>query len=148
MEIYGSLEISKMVAKVVKNNNISNLSSIILIKLKNNWKISEKWTILFIHILWEQKAKKNKKKQQKKQKTYVTRESFSSSSMPNAMAVWAAVSSSINFFFGVSYIDLLRFTGLSSQALCKTYWPYEIPFPHKLIFSLGVHIRTSWDPKG
>ena len=142
MEIYGSLEISKMVAKVVKNNNISNLSSIILIKLKNNRKISGKWTILFVHILWEQKAKKKKKK------TYVTRTSFFSSSMPNVMAVWAAVSSSINFFFGVSYMDLLRFTGLSSQALCKTYWPYEIPFPHKLIFSLGVHIRTSWDPKG
>ena len=142
MEIYGSLEISKMVAKVVKNNNISNLSSIILIKLKNNRKISGKWTILFVHILWEQKAKKKKKK------TYVTRKSFLSSSMPNVMAVWAAVSSSINFFFGVSYMDLLRFTGLSSQALCKTYWPYEIPFPHKLIFSLGVHIRTSWDPKG
>ena len=142
MEIYGSLEISKMVAKVVKNNNISNLSSIILIKLKNNRKISGKWTILFVHILWEQKAKKKKKK------TYVTRKSFFSSSLPNVMAVWAAVSSSINFFFGVSYMDLLRFTGLSSQALCKTYWPYEIPFPHKLIFSLGVHIRTSWDPKG
>ena len=142
MEIYGSLEISKMVAKVVKNNNISNLSSIILIKLKNNRKISGKWTILFVHILWEQKAKKKKKK------TYFTRKSFFSSSMPNVMAVWAAVSSSINFFFGVSYMDLLRFTGLSSQALCKTYWPYEIPFPHKLIFSLGVHIRTSWDPKG
>ena len=142
MEIYGSLEISKMVAKVVKNNNISNLSSIILIKLKNNRKISGKWTILFVHILWEQKAKKKKKK------TYVTRKSFFSSSLPNVMAVWAAVSSSINFFFGVSYMDLLRFTGLSSQALCKTYWPYEILFPHKLIFSLGVHIRTSWDPKG
>ena len=35
MEIYGSLNIFKMVAKVVKNTTISTLSSIILIKFNH-----------------------------------------------------------------------------------------------------------------
>ena len=33
-------------------------------------------------------------------------------------------------------------------APCKISWPYEVPFPRKLFFSLGVHTWTLWDPKG
>ena len=82
MEIYVSLKISKMVAKVVK--------------------------ILFGHILWEQKAKKKKKK---------------------------------------SHEHMLH-GKVFSPAQCQMSWPYELPFPHKLIFSLGFHIWTYCDSQG
>ena len=57
MELYGSLNIFKMVTKVVKNSKISTLSWITLIKFNHR---DGKLNILLRNIFWEKKKKKLK----------------------------------------------------------------------------------------
>ena len=54
MELYGSLNIFKMVTKVVKNTKISTLSWITLIKFNHR---DGKLTILLRNIFWGKKKK-------------------------------------------------------------------------------------------
>ena len=107
MEIYGSLNLFKMVENVVKKTKISTLSSIILDNLLRKKK-QKKFYIYLLNII------------------YYT-ELFPSSSMQNFMAVWGALSSWINFFYGDPYMDPLRSKGLSLLAPRKCSWRHEAP---------------------